>query len=391
MIIKFDETFLPYTDNRTEIEINKRNLGDALEELFCQLPQLYIFMVDNKGEESKKTSLSLNNENVWKAEETVREVSSSDILIFGRDVPEGSGAVGKMIVGALLIVAAIATAVFFPGSPVALFFGKTGLMMIGAMGASLVMSGVAEAIIGTPGIPGMDGNGGGHESSTYTFSGIRNTTASGTPINIVYGTHRVGGHVLNVYTEVIGADTYLYIQQEPERPSRIEETAYHEAGHAVVAAMLFPGSVSRVFVWQDGNRKHINESYAGEDFSNKIVNGGTIINATGQLYEQGLIRHAGMFAQAGFLSRRGIVPGPEVIQGAAHDLDAFRRSVQHVPARVLSVAMVDIQTTLSGWFNGELWPYVEGLATELVRCGELSGDALTALLPVPNAAGDCVI
>jgi hypothetical protein len=36
-------------------------------------------------------------------------------------------------------------------------------------------------------------------SAAYSFDGIVNTTASGTPFQIIYGTHRAGGHVVNMY------------------------------------------------------------------------------------------------------------------------------------------------------------------------------------------------
>ena len=74
----------------------------------------------------------------------------------------------------------------------------------------MVLGGVAGMIAGTPKLPSYDNSG--STSNTYSFSGIRNSTVSGTPIGVVYGTHRVGGHLLNAYTRARGDSTYLYAQ-----------------------------------------------------------------------------------------------------------------------------------------------------------------------------------
>ncbi len=38
------------------------------------------------------------------------------------------------------------------------------------------------------------------DSPSYAWNGVQNTTATGTALGIVYGTHRVGGHIINVDT-----------------------------------------------------------------------------------------------------------------------------------------------------------------------------------------------
>lgn len=58
-------------------------------------------------------------------------------------------------------------------------------------------------------------------SATYTWEGVENTTPSGTSVGIVYGEHRVGGQVINLYTknsaqqvvnDITQSQTYLYEQ-----------------------------------------------------------------------------------------------------------------------------------------------------------------------------------
>lgn len=209
MIFKFHDQFLPYTCFQREIEIKgKTTLGDSLEELFNTYPQLLIFFLDKKGEEAKKTSFCLNGEYLWKSEEAHIAVSDTDVMEVGREVPSGSGAVGKIIAGVvLLIIAAVIS--WVPGlQPVSAMLGTYGMGLMIGMGVSLVLGGISEALIGTPKL----GSGDSTSTATYSFSGIQNTTAIGSALGIVYGTHRVGGYLVNIYTDVMGNDNFLYTQ-----------------------------------------------------------------------------------------------------------------------------------------------------------------------------------
>lgn len=50
-------------------------------------------------------------------------------------------------------------------------------------------------------------------SAVYTWEGIQNTTSSGTPLQLAYGEHRVGGQVINLFTSYTSSTrTYLYAQ-----------------------------------------------------------------------------------------------------------------------------------------------------------------------------------
>ena len=190
MIIKFDPYFFKYTSFQETIEVKGDSLRVVLESLLNDYPQLHVFLVADNGKEADKTSFKLNGEYITEVKEIHRKVGSEDILEVGCDVPYGESAVGRIIAGAALMA-------------IGLFnWGATWGPGLALMGAGMALGGVGELIAGTPSLPTFDS--GNNTSATYTFSGIKNTTVLGTPIGIVYGTHRVGGHILNAYNDVIG-------------------------------------------------------------------------------------------------------------------------------------------------------------------------------------------
>jgi predicted phage tail protein len=103
----------------------------------------------------------------------------------------GSGAVGRIIVGALLIV----TSFFIPG--VALFGVSLAPIALG-IGASLVLGGVAELISPVPNTDLREKD----PQESYSFSGIQNTSRSGLPIPIIYGEVVVGSITISAGTTV---------------------------------------------------------------------------------------------------------------------------------------------------------------------------------------------
>ena len=205
MRVIFDPYFRKYTSFKDEVATKGATLNENLQYLFNEFPQLLVFLTVNNSEESDKTSFRLNDTYIFESKDLWLEVKECDVLYVGREVPEGAGAAGKIIAGVLLVFAAFA-------------LGPAGLALIGAklafgigmMGASLALGGISEAIAGQPKLPTFDS--GTSTSSTYTFSGIKNTTTPGTPVSVIYGEHRVGGHTLNAFVDVLGADQFLYVQ-----------------------------------------------------------------------------------------------------------------------------------------------------------------------------------
>lgn len=208
MIVRFSEHFYGLLDGRSQVEVSGDTLGEGLAELLTRYPQLYIHLLDHNGEEANKTSLKVAGEYVWEQECLSRAVDSTTVVEFGRDIPEGSGSVGKIIAGVVLIVVGILAG---PAGWAALAALKPMAVGLIIAGVGMAIGGVAELIMGQPKMP-MFGDGS-SQSNNYTWSGIKNSTTPGTSLAVVYGEHRVGGQLLNIYTDTVdGKNNYLYAQ-----------------------------------------------------------------------------------------------------------------------------------------------------------------------------------
>lgn len=245
MIVKIDNELVKYTSFKQEVNIEGSTVNEVILNLFETFPQLYAFLICKDGEEADKTTIKLNDRYLVDRYCLWGKVGNTDVMVFSKDVPEGAGGIGKIIAGVVIIAAAIALAA--PTGGQSLWAGMGAFGQMSAMfGASLILGGVGDLLVGRPNLP-TDGN---SSSSTYTFSGIHNTTVSGTPIPIIYGRHRIGGHILNAYVSAEGATSFLYAQlglsegevEEVEKNSiKINDryatnfedvTAYYRAGDA---------------------------------------------------------------------------------------------------------------------------------------------------------------
>jgi predicted phage tail protein len=130
-----------------------------------------------------------------------------DIMIV--PVIAGAGAVGRIIIGVLLIAAA-----FIPGFGFAAATAATattlataaGFTAIGAIfakiGAVLVLGGVAQLLSPVPTIPqgaGSDND----PRKTFNFSGIQQTGRQGVPVPCVYGLTLVGSVVISAGVDTV--------------------------------------------------------------------------------------------------------------------------------------------------------------------------------------------
>ena len=85
------------------------------------------------------------------------------------------------------------------GIEIALAIGLTGLLAT-AVGTAITLgfafgaTFLAQKLLGAPDDADMG------DSPTYSFGNIQNTTRNGQPIAVIYGEHKVGGEVINVFT-----------------------------------------------------------------------------------------------------------------------------------------------------------------------------------------------
>jgi predicted phage tail protein len=204
MLIKLDDHYKKYTNGFAEHQVEGKTVSECMSDLCNRYPQLLVHLQDNDLEMCKKSGTKLNGEFLCDEKAPDIEVTSEDTLELTLDLPSGERNFIGAIVGAILMVVAVVMGV------IAVITGNPALMgaavAIFKFGLGMVVSGVIMGIIMefafTPespqaSIPELLNN-----SATYTFNGIQNTVAAGTAINIVYGKHRVGGHILNAYTTV---------------------------------------------------------------------------------------------------------------------------------------------------------------------------------------------
>lgn len=116
---------------------------------------------------------------------------------------QGSKRAGTLqtIVGAAIFAAAV----FFSGGAAAgsagLFAGSAGWGVVGSIGISLALGGVAQMIAGTP--KGLGAQDQADNRPSYGFNGPVNTQAQGNPVPLGYGRMIVGSAVVSagIYAE----------------------------------------------------------------------------------------------------------------------------------------------------------------------------------------------
>lgn len=168
---------------RAEVE----SVAEAVRFLISNFPHLERHMADQHYRVSSGKHILTEHELHYPVGST--EVISITPVIAGR------GAVGRIIVGALLIIGSF----FIPG--LALFGIALAPIALG-IGASLVLGGVAELL--SP-VPRTDLDPGGEKDpkvDSYSFSGIQNNSRSGLPIPVIYGEVVVGSITISAGTTV---------------------------------------------------------------------------------------------------------------------------------------------------------------------------------------------
>ena len=160
---------------------------------------------------------------------------SKDLILVPVIAGSGGG-VGKVIAGAVLVVAAIAVAVTFaPAGAGFLGFGNAAItassatagatfaasasIALGSIGLSLVLGGVSQLLSPQPTIPKLGSNrlGSGEASSTdgpqgvtrgtdgrqsYAYTGAANSVGVGATIPVAYGETLIGSHLLSANVDV---------------------------------------------------------------------------------------------------------------------------------------------------------------------------------------------
>ena len=178
------------------LEADVHNAAEAVRFLIANWPALEQHMAKQHYKvEVGSSALTL--------EETLYPIGSEDISIT--PVIAGAGNVGRIVLGAALIAAAIylpgSNAVF--GAQGGLGFGVVGggfstYALAGNIGIMLVLSGVAGLLTPTPTTPKSEED----PQNQFSFSGIQQTGRAGTAIPVCYGEVLTGSVVISAGIDV---------------------------------------------------------------------------------------------------------------------------------------------------------------------------------------------
>ena len=189
---------------RRVLEADLSSAAEAVRMLIANFPQLERHMADRHYK-------VLVGDGALTLDDLHYPVGQEEIKIIPVVVGAG-GNIGTILAGVALIGAAIALgplgggflglgAGIGGGGAVGVGFLTAGASTaLGAIGASLVLSGVAGIISPVPKVPqGPDTQQDPRKS--FSFSGIQNTSRGGTPVPIVYGTTLTGSVVVPAGTD----------------------------------------------------------------------------------------------------------------------------------------------------------------------------------------------
>jgi predicted phage tail protein len=112
-------------------------------------------------------------------------------------VVAGAGAVGRIILGVVLIGLAFAGGAGFFGAAFAKNLGLFAATKL--IGASLVLGGIAQLLTPTPTTNKDEGD----PRKSFSFSGVQNTSRAGLPVPVVYGETLVGSIVVSAGIDIV--------------------------------------------------------------------------------------------------------------------------------------------------------------------------------------------
>lgn len=131
-------------------------------------------------------------------------VPGSEILLY----PRATGTVGKIVSGIVFPPLGVYWALRSAGMP----SWASGLLTGGPIGMQFFPS-IENIMSGRPSAPANKPttNSDLNSSPTYGFSGITNSTRIGAPIPVVYGVHRVGGHLIGFFVRTQNDSDVLHM------------------------------------------------------------------------------------------------------------------------------------------------------------------------------------
>ena len=167
-----------------EFRLDVKSPAEAVRALCAVVPGFEKYMHEH-GRDYYKVFVGARN-----ASDEVKYPCSDKEVIRIAPVIQGASAVGRIVVGAILLI----TAFYTGGATLAgMMQGGAGIMT--GMGASLIMGGVIELL--TPQQKVTSSGDSADNTPSYNFNGPVNTTAQGHPVPLAYGEIMTGSAVIS--------------------------------------------------------------------------------------------------------------------------------------------------------------------------------------------------
>lgn len=164
--------------------------GEAVRALVANFPAIERHLIETRGVGYR---VKLHDAPLQDIKELHHPVGGPTITITPVIAGAGGNGIGQVLLGAALIAAAV----FMPASiaAIGLFGSATIGSVVGSIGVSLVLGGVAQML--SPAPKANDPAERPENQPSYVFNGPVNTTAQGQPIPVGYGRLVVGGGILS--------------------------------------------------------------------------------------------------------------------------------------------------------------------------------------------------
>jgi predicted phage tail protein len=171
--------------------------AQAIKALCANFPGLDKWLIDSE-QDGVGYRVTIGKERIDEADALLLPWSERDVFSITPVIAGAGQGVGQVLAG----IGLVALALINPFGAAAI--GTLGLSapilvntLVGAIGASLLLGGVAQMLSPTPTFSGFERGKEAARLESFTFSGITNTVQQGMPVPICYGRCYIGSAVIS--------------------------------------------------------------------------------------------------------------------------------------------------------------------------------------------------
>lgn len=189
--LRFHKTLLKYTDEVRDVTFDVATYGQLISAIEASFPKLksIIKQIKNRQTTDNFSLVDLDKERVLTFNDYMSKKIRSVNLCLSPIVAGGK----SNLETALIATAIIAISFYDPVSGFALAEGLTAGQVLFAVGTAMLTSAITAELMKPPKRDGTDEE----ARENDAFGALQHTIASGTPIPLVYGRHRVAGQFLS--------------------------------------------------------------------------------------------------------------------------------------------------------------------------------------------------